>query len=64
MFFLTGGWFPIPAFPLMRNGFSERTGAVKVAPIGAAKRILDGEDRSEKKGQERERVGRRLRVDF
>jgi len=34
-------------FPLGRRRCSERPGAVKGAPIGAAKRTLDGEDRSE-----------------
>jgi hypothetical protein len=35
------------AFPLNRKGCSERPGAVQGAPLGAAQRILDGEDRSE-----------------
>jgi hypothetical protein len=34
-------------FPLGRKRSSERPGAVKGAPLGAAKRTLDGEDRSE-----------------
>ena len=35
-------------FPLIRKPCSERPGAVKGAPLlGAAKRTLDGEDRSE-----------------
>jgi hypothetical protein len=40
------GLYSLP-FPLGRKGSSERPGAVKVAPLGAAKRTLDGEDRSE-----------------
>jgi hypothetical protein len=39
-------WFPILAFPLIRKCCSERPGAVKGAPVGAALRTLDGEDRS------------------
>src|SRR5206468_4657208 len=35
------------AFPLNRKGCSERPGAVQGAPLGAAQRTLDGEDRSE-----------------
>ena len=36
------------AFPSSKKGCSERPGAVKGAPLlGAAKRTLDGEDRSE-----------------
>jgi hypothetical protein len=38
--------FHICPFPLGRKRSSERPGAVKGAPIGAAKRTLDGEDRS------------------
>jgi hypothetical protein len=36
------GWFPIPAFPRIRECCSERSGAVKGAPGGAAMRTLDG----------------------
>jgi hypothetical protein len=39
-------------FPLVRMCSSERPGAVKGAPTGAAKRTLDGEDRSATIGQE------------
>ena len=39
--------FHIRPFPLGRRRCSERTGAVNGAPICAAKRTLDGEDRSE-----------------
>jgi hypothetical protein len=47
-------------FPLPAIGFSERPGAVKGAPLlGAAKRTLDGEDRS-KIILKRERRGERL----
>jgi hypothetical protein len=47
----SSGWSPISAFPRMRKWCSERLGAVKGTPVGAALRTLDGEDRS----------GRRLR---
>jgi hypothetical protein len=40
------GLYALP-FPLGRKCSSERPGAVKGAPLGAAKRTLDGEDRSE-----------------
>jgi hypothetical protein len=47
-------------FPLPAIGFSERTGAVKGAPLlGAAKRTLDGEDRS-KIIRKRERPRRKI----
>ena len=36
------------AFPLSGMCCSERPGAVKGAPLGAAERTLDGEDRSER----------------
>jgi hypothetical protein len=42
-----GECFPIQPFPSCEEAFSERPGAVKGAPIGAAKQALDGEDRSE-----------------
>jgi hypothetical protein len=38
-------------FPLVRMCSSEPPGAVKGAPIGAAQRTLDGEDRSATIGQ-------------
>ena len=63
MFYLAGGWFPILAFPLVRKRCSERPGAVKGAPVGAALRTLDGEDRSENdRGRGKADPG--LRVDF
>jgi len=40
------GLYSLP-FPLEGMRSSERPGAVKGAPLGAAKRTLDGEDRSE-----------------
>ena len=40
------GRFSVAPFPLVRMSSSERPAAVKGAPIGAAKRTLDGEDRS------------------
>ena len=44
-----GGAVRSETFPLIRRRCSERRGAVKGAPLlGAAKRTLDGEDRSEK----------------
>jgi hypothetical protein len=44
-----GGAVRSEPFPLIRRRCSERPGAVKGAPLlGAAKRTLDGEDRSEK----------------
>jgi hypothetical protein len=42
-----GSRFPDARFPLIQDGSSERPGAVKGAPPGAAKRTLYGEDRSE-----------------
>ena len=39
--------FHIRPFPLGRRRCSERPGAVKGAPIAAAQRTVDGEDRSE-----------------
>src|SRR5450631_4277639 len=42
-----GATFQVEPFPLDRRFASERPGAVKGAPLlGAAKRTLDGEDRS------------------
>jgi hypothetical protein len=35
-------------FPWYEKCYSERPGAVKGAPVGAAWRTLDGEDRSER----------------
>jgi len=50
-------------FPLIRKRCSERPGAVKGAPLlGAAKRTLDGEDRSEmiaREGKAERMVGER-----
>ena len=45
---------PVPdaRFPLIQDGSSERPGAVKGAPPGAAKRTLYGEDRSERIAKE------------
>ena len=48
MFRLTDGWFSCSCFPSYRKCCSERPGAVKGAPVGAALRTLDGEDRSER----------------
>jgi hypothetical protein len=45
------GLYSLP-FPLGRKRSSERPGAVKGAPLGAAKRTLEGEDRSETIGEE------------
>jgi hypothetical protein len=42
-----GSRFPESRFPLIQDGSPERPGAVKGAPPGAAKRTLEGEDRSE-----------------
>ena len=42
-----GEYFPIQPFPSYEEAFSERPGAVKGAPTGAAQQALDGEDRSE-----------------
>ena len=42
-----GEYFAIQPFPSYEEAFSERPGAVKGAPAGAAKRTLEGEDRSE-----------------
>ena len=53
--------FHLEPFPLDGRAFSERPGAVKGAPLlGAAKRTLDGEDRS-KMIEKRERRGEALR---
>ena len=53
-------WVPEP-FSLVRKGSLERPGAVKGAPLlGAAKRTLDGEDRSgtmRKEGEARRTIG-------
>jgi hypothetical protein len=50
----------VEPFPHPRTSSSERTGGVKGAPLlGAAKRTLDGEDRSEMIVK-RERRGERL----
>jgi hypothetical protein len=50
-------------FLLLRSGCPERPGAVKGAPLlGAAKRTLDGEDRSEmiaEEGKARRKIGER-----
>ena len=47
-------------FPLLRVCCSERPGAVKGAPLlGAAKRTLDGEDRSEMIAEEG-KAGRKI----
>jgi len=46
----------VPPFPHIRARASERPGAVKGAPQGAAQRPLDGEDRSamiDEEGKER-----------
>ena len=48
-------------FPLVRMCSSERPGAVKGAPAGAAKRTLDGEDRSATIRQEEKEIGGRRR---
>ena len=51
-----GCWFPDLPFPSSQESASERPGAVQGAPIGAAERTLDGEDRSEmiqEEGKER-----------
>src|SRR5205085_3140651 len=42
----TAGFYCL-AFPLNGKGCAERPGAVQGAPLGAAQRTLDGEDRSE-----------------
>jgi len=47
-----GSRFPDARFPLIQDGSSERPGAVKGAPPGAAKRTLYGEDRSERMAKE------------
>ena len=47
-----GSRFPDARFPLIQDGSSERPGAVKGAPPGAAKRTLYGEDRSERIAKE------------
>ena len=39
--------FPIQPFPSSEEASSERPGAVKGAPTGAAQQVLDGEERSE-----------------
>ena len=49
------GFHSLP-FPLVRMCSSERRGAVKGAPTGAAKRTLDGEDRSATIGQEEKEI--------
>jgi hypothetical protein len=48
---------------LMGKRSSERPGAVQGAPLGAAKRTLDGEDRSEMMDKEGKQV-RSTPVDF
>ena len=52
----TAAGFNYPAFPLSGTCCSERSGAVKGAPIGAAKRTLEGEDRSERMGKRESRM--------
>jgi hypothetical protein len=42
-----GEYFPIQPFSSCEEAFSERPGAVKGAPTGAAEQALDSEDRSE-----------------
>src|SRR5690242_13881952 len=42
--------------PLVRMRSSERPGAVRATPTGAAKRTLDGEDRSATIAQEEEEI--------
>jgi hypothetical protein len=44
--------FLLAGFPSYLKGLSERPGAVQGAPSGAAKRTLDGEDRSDTNAQE------------
>src|SRR5579864_2646521 len=47
----TAGFYCL-AFPLGGTCYSERPGAVQGAPLGAAQRTLDGEDRSARMGRE------------
>jgi hypothetical protein len=55
-----GGAVRREPFPLVRRCCSERPGAVKGAPLlGAAKRTLDGEDRSEMIAEEG-KAGRKI----
>ena len=56
IFRLTDGWFSESCFPSYRKCCSERPGAVKGAPAGAALRTLEGEDRSEKIEEEGKQI--------